>query len=160
MIRLLDDTNEDKKIKKSELSEIFCSQALLGNENIYIKIKDNEIIICFLENEKLRTKYFIYFEKENNFEEIIKKYILDKSLEMQIEYSYDMSNISEHQINDGFNNNIGFFLNLIPIDNKDQINKKTEDQGAPPITSYNNKNIGINNINKEEAKKKIEVVKE
>jgi len=160
MIRLLDDTNEDKKIKKSELSEIFCSQALLGNENIYIKIKDNEIIICFLENEKLRTKYFIYFEKENNFEEIIKKYILDKSLEMQIEYSYDMSNISEHQINDGFNNNIGFFLNLIPIDNKDQINKKTEDQGAPPITSYNNKNIGINNINKEEAKKKIEVVRE
>lgn len=154
MIRLLDDTNEDKKIKKSELSEIFCSQALLGNENIYIKIKDNEIIICFLENEKLRTKYFIYFKKENNFEEIIKKYILNKNLEMHIEYNYDMSSISEQQISDENNDNIGFFLNLIPIDNKDEINKKIENQGAPPITCYYNKNRDIININIEETKKK------
>ena len=160
MIRLLDDTNEDKKIKKSELSEIFCSQALLGNENIYIKIKDNEIIICFLENEKLRTKYFINFKNENNFEEIIKKYILDKSLEMHIEYNYDMSSICEHQVSDEYNNNIGFVLNLIPIDNNDEINKKIENQGAPPITCYNNKNIGINNINMEETKKKSEDVRE
>ena len=159
MIKLLDGTDEDKNIKKAELNKIFCSQALLGNENIYIEIKKNEIIICFLENENLRTKYFIYFKNENNFEDIIKKYILDRTLEMHIEYNYDISNISEHEMSDG-HNDIGFFVNFIPINTRDEINQKLENQGAPPITYYASKNSDINNINMEENNKRNEDIME
>ena len=159
MIKLLDGTDEDKNIKKAELNKIFCSKALLGNENIYIEIKKNEILICFLENESLRTKYFIYFKNENNFEDIIKKYILDRTLEMHIEYNYDISNISEHEMSDG-HNDIGFFVNFIPINTRDEINQKLENQGAPPITYYASKNSDINNINMEENNKRNEDIME
>lgn len=166
MIKLLNDSSEDKKVNKEELDKIvFHSQVLLGNENIYIKIKDNEIIICFLEDEKLRTKYFMYFNKEKCFEEIIKKYILNKSLETHIEYNYDMLDISEREMNDG-ENKIGFFLNLIPIE-KDENNKKLQskslisedNKGAPPLYFEGNKK-GNYKINKKENNTKSCNVKE
>ena len=171
MIRLLNDTEDDKKIKREELDKIFCSEVLLGNENIYIKIKDNAIIICFLENEKLRTKYFMHFESKTNFGEIIKNHILNRSLENHIESKYDLDIISEHEMRDKNDNNknIGFFVNLIPID-KDEINKRLQNQslisadenkGAPPLINYYNKNNGINdndnnNINNNDEKSLIE----
>ena len=168
MVRLLNDTTEDKKFKKEDLNKIFSSQVLFGNENIYIKIKDNEIIVCFLENKKLRTKYFMYFEKENNFEDIIKKYILDRTVENSIEEKYknDLDTISEHEMTVE-DQSIGFFLNLIPID-KDEINKNLQNkslisernEGAPPLSYYNNKNSDINNINMEESNKRNEDAKE
>lgn len=160
MIRILNDSQDDKKIQREQLNKIFCSEVLLGNENIYIKIKDNEIIICFLENEKLRTKYFMYFKSKTNFEEIIKKHILNRSLENHIESKYDMDTISEHEMKDKNDNNknIGFFLNLIPID-KDEINKRLQNQSlisaaenkeAPPLINNDNKinDININNNDK------------
>ena len=159
MIKLLDDTSEDKKFKSGDLNKIFYSEVLFGNDNIYIKIKENEIIICFLENEKLRTRYFMYFKKENNFKEIIRKYILNRSLEQHIESNYDMDNISENKMSDG-DQNFGYFLNLIPIDKKDEINKKLENQGAPPINCINNKNCDIKKINIEENNRRIEAIKE
>ena len=168
MVKLLNDTTEDKILKKEDLSQIFHSQALFGNENIYIKIKENEIVICFLENEKLRTKYFMNFEKEKKFEDIIKKYILDRTVEKSIEKNYinDLDSISQRDmiVED---ENIGYFLNLIPID-KDEISKNLKNQslisekneGPPPLINDNNKNSDINKINMEENNKRSEDVKE
>ena len=160
MIKLLEDTTEDKKFKIGDLNKIFCSEVLFGNDNIYIKIKENEIIICYLKNGKLRTKYFMCFKKENNFKEIIRKYILNRTLEIHIESNYDMDSIIEHEMSDDEDQNIGFFLNLIPKDKKDDINKKLENQGAPPINCINNKISDIKKINIEENNKRSENVKE
>ena len=140
MIRLL-------SIKDKISNDIF--DIIIRNKQIYIKIekKSFNLLICIYDQENLRTKYIISFDKENNFKEIIKKYIIQNELEQHLENKKD-DRIKEQDLIIN-NKKIGSFFNLTQ-DNKNpknnvKIKNLVNDRGKHII--YEEKNASSEDSN-------------
>ena len=117
----------EDSIKKIDLDYLIHSNVLIGDNNIYINmdnnkniIKNNEnfnnnLLICFFEESNLKTKYYIKFEKEKDFDEIINNYLIGNKLENNIKNisKGDNDNDSEPELIIGSQKK-GYYFSLIP----------------------------------------------
>ena len=120
------------------------SNVLIGNNNIYLFLDENNninksknLIICFLDKDNLRSKYFINFYNENNINEIIQKYIINNYIESYINKSCK-NKMKEIEIKID-NKIIGFFVNLIPeYDDDDEDQKEDNKNNNNDISNDSN----------------------
>ena len=153
-------------------NDIIETNVVIANQNIYLNIDNNRyskytinnnLIICFLDNRHLRTKYFISFEKENNFDKIINDYIRGNKLENYIKkYRFNLLDINQQDLIIG-KNKIGYFFNLIKNNENETSNKIEKNFNKSINNSKNlieiqindNKNNNIINENNNLSSKNI-----
>ena len=112
MMNLIKDFTNNKKEIKNNLEK---EEIIIGNKQIYMHLINNKInlLICFLENSNLRTKFFITFDKEQSFKDIITNYLINNKLENYIRNkNYNNNEIKEEELRIN-SKKIGTILNLI-----------------------------------------------
>ena len=155
--------NQNFKIE----NDIIEANVVIANKNIYLNIDNNRypryniknnLITCFLDGKHLRTKYFICFEQDKNFDQIINEYIKENKLEKYLKKNrYNLIDINCQDIRNR-KYKIGYFFNLIKnneneiYNNINDINSKNRINNSYNLIesqSFNGNNIINENISNE-----------
>ena len=155
---LLDIYKIGQDIIKNDLTK---EEVVIANRQIYIGTRSQidhkiNLLISFIEDNNLRTKYFISFDNAKDFQEIIDNYIIDNKLEKYIiSHNYNTNEIKEEDLK--FNRKkIGTILNLIKKEKKNDLSYEKNSKGkSDDYSDLINENENINNKKNNKNNNKI-----
>ena len=155
---LLDIYKIGQDIIKNDLTK---EEVVIANRQIYIGTRSQidhkiNLLISFIEDNNLRTKYFISFDNAKDFQEIIDNYIIDNKLEKYIiSHNYNTNEIKEEDLK--FNRKkIGTILNLIKKEKKNDLSYEKNSKGkSDDYSDLISENENINNKKNNKNNNKI-----